>query len=327
MSNYFNQFKEQKILFFVLNWGLGHASRSISIIDVLLRNGNEVILISSCEAKKYLKIRFSSLVILSCPDYEISYAKNAGLTHLKLLFQLPKILYKIKKEHLFTKSLIKQYKPDILISDSCYGAYNKNVNNYFITHQLTIQSRFFNQIINFLHFKMLSKFDRVLVPDYSNHLLSGNLSHIKYSFQYNLLVDYIGPLSRFGRVDLNLINKSNECFDFAIVSGPEPQKTQFLIFLIFKHSINCNQLKIALGGDYLKLNDIPNNVTIINNMNDDEFMFNVINANNIISRSGYTSLMDLYCLNSLNKAIFYPTKGQTEQEYLAKYYQTKKAIE
>ena len=42
----------------------------------------------------------------------------------------------------------------------------------------------------------------------------------------------------------------------------------------------------------------------------------------IISRSGYSTIMDLQKLQS--KAIFVPTPGQTEQEYLANYLKEKR---
>ena len=43
----------------------------------------------------------------------------------------------------------------------------------------------------------------------------------------------------------------------------------------------------------------------------------ICNASMVISRSGYTSIMDLVKLQK--KAILIPTPGQTEQEYLAGY--------
>jgi len=45
------------------------------------------------------------------------------------------------------------------------------------------------------------------------------------------------------------------------------------------------------------------------------------NAEVIISRAGYTTIMDLLELNK--KAILYPTPNQTEQEYLANYLKNK----
>ncbi len=50
--------------------------------------------------------------------------------------------------------------------------------------------------------------------------------------------------------------------------------------------------------------------------NRDELSILISKAKIVISRSGYTTLMDLIALNK--KAILIPTPGQTEQEYLAK---------
>ena len=42
----------------------------------------------------------------------------------------------------------------------------------------------------------------------------------------------------------------------------------------------------------------------------------------LISRSGYSTIMDLFVLNK--KAVFIPTPGQTEQEYLAERFKKEK---
>jgi UDP-N-acetylglucosamine:LPS N-acetylglucosamine transferase len=48
------------------------------------------------------------------------------------------------------------------------------------------------------------------------------------------------------------------------------------------------------------------------------------NSAMVLSRSGYSTIMDLAVFGK--KALFIPTPGQTEQEYLAKYLQNKKYI-
>ena len=60
-----------------------------------------------------------------------------------------------------------------------------------------------------------------------------------------------------------------------------------------------------------------NNLTIISSSNTSEINKYVLESEIIISRSGYSTIMDLQKLQS--KAIFVPTPGQTQQEYLAKY--------
>jgi len=52
-------------------------------------------------------------------------------------------------------------------------------------------------------------------------------------------------------------------------------------------------------------------------------LYNVINNSKyIVSRAGYTTIMDLIALK--RTAILVPTPGQTEQEYLSDYYSEKK---
>ena len=48
----------------------------------------------------------------------------------------------------------------------------------------------------------------------------------------------------------------------------------------------------------------------------------ILNSIVVISRPGYSSIMDLTTLGK--RAIFIPTPGQTEQEYLARYLKDKK---
>ncbi|MNW08839.1 hypothetical protein D3C71_2056980 [compost metagenome] len=61
---------------------------------------------------------------------------------------------------------------------------------------------------------------------------------------------------------------------------------------------------------------IPENVTLITDWlaADQE----IASAETIISRNGYSTLMDLQFLNK--KAVLIPTSGQLEQEYLAELY-------
>jgi predicted glycosyltransferase len=61
--------------------------------------------------------------------------------------------------------------------------------------------------------------------------------------------------------------------------------------------------------------DEMNNIRILVQPNDNEFLQEISNAQQIVCRSGYSSLMDLIRLK--RTALFIPTPGQTEQVYLA----------
>jgi len=61
-----------KILFAVLNWGLGHATRSLPIIKKLLADDNEIIIASSGDALILLKLEFPDINFIELPDYNVN---------------------------------------------------------------------------------------------------------------------------------------------------------------------------------------------------------------------------------------------------------------
>ena len=64
------------------------------------------------------------------------------------------------------------------------------------------------------------------------------------------------------------------------------------------------------------------NLTILNHLPSQELNQEICNSDIVISRSGYSTIMDLAALNK--KAIFIPTPGQTEQLYLAQHFENQK---
>ena len=58
----------KRILFTILNWGLGHATRSIPVIRALIGKQVEVIIGSSGEALEVLRKEF--------PDLEVDFASR-----------------------------------------------------------------------------------------------------------------------------------------------------------------------------------------------------------------------------------------------------------
>lgn len=79
-----------------------------------------------------------------------------------------------------------------------------------------------------------------------------------------------------------------------------------------------SQLKAVLlsGKPDEKERKIFRNLTIYPHADDGEMLSLMQSAKIVICRSGYSSLMDMVSLGE--KAIFIPTPGQPEQEYLAK---------
>ena len=110
------------------------------------------------------------------------------------------------------------------------------------------------------------------------------------------------------------VKKYKLCF---ILTGPEPQRTSFEKIIMQSVKGREEKIVIILGKTEEKNIITKNNLTIISSSNTSEINKYILESEIIISRSGYSTIMDLQKLQS--KAIFVPTPGQTEQEYLAKY--------
>lgn len=301
---------KKRILVAPLNWGLGHATRCIPIINALIDNDFVPVLASDGAALELLKKEYPKLEFIELPSYNITYAKKGKNFKLKLIMDSPKWLKAVKAEKSFVKKLIKTESIDGIISDNRLGVYSKKVPSVFISHQLNVLSGSTSWFSSKMHQKIIKKFDECWVPDVNGKQnLSGKLGHLKNS---KLNVKYIGPLSRFTKVDYSLV------YDLMILlSGPEPQRTllekKLLVelkefkgkVLFVKGVIEDKQIKSKID-----------NITIYNFMKSDELEQSINQSKYILSRSGYTTIMDLAKLEK--KAFFIPTPGQYEQEYLAK---------
>lgn len=303
---------KKKILIAPLDWGLGHASRCIPIANALESEGFEVIFAASGRPLDLLKQEFPNNDFIKVEGYNIRYPKNGQMAW-SMLSQSLKIWQGIRKEHALLQSIIDDYSISGVISDNRFGMYTKKVPSVFISHQLNIQTPFLSNFINKLNHKHIQKFDQCWVPDSENHCLSGQLSTTATAINSR----YTGVLSRF-----KLLEKTEQLEVLAIVSGPEPQRTLFENELK-KQLLKCGKKAlIVLGKPEEKRKEKQNNIEVVSHLNAKELNQAIVNADVVICRSGYSSIMDLAVLNK--KAIFVPTPGQTEQLYLAKYFYDKK---
>ena len=305
------------ILVAPLDWGLGHSTRCIPIIKHLLILGYRVVIASEGAQAKLLAIEFPELSILPLPGYRISYSPLKRFFSFKIAMQLPKILKAISSERKWVAELMKKEKIAAIISDNRFGFYYPGIPSVFITHQLQVKAPFLwmEKLIMRLNYRYISRFAECWVPDDKGSInLAGNLSHPAKLPQ--VPVHYLGGLSRFKKKE-NLVVK----YDLLIViSGPEPQRS------LLENKI-INSLKdyegrvLMVRGLPGKEETLPNfkRVKIVNHL-DAMQLENAFNESElIISRSGYTTVMDLLRLGK--KSILIPTPGQTEQEYIARHLQ------
>ena len=80
---------KQRVLVAPLDWGLGHATRCIPIIQALLIQGHEVILAADGAIATLLHTEFPSLEMLKLKGYHIKYAKTGIGLPFQLIKQLP----------------------------------------------------------------------------------------------------------------------------------------------------------------------------------------------------------------------------------------------
>jgi uncharacterized protein (TIGR00661 family) len=161
-----------------------------------------------------------------------------------------------------------------------------------------------------MHRKVIRKFDECWIPDIENKpSLSGDLGHLK---THNFSLKYIGTLSRFNKIQCDNV------YDLLVLlSGPEPQRSIFEEQLL--RQLKSYKGKVLFVKGVIEDNqtiNIQDNITIYNFMQSKELEKAINESAFVLSRSGYTTIMDLAKLNK--KAFFIPTPGQFEQEYLAK---------
>ncbi len=299
----------KKVLFGVLNWGLGHATRSSVLIQSLIDSKVEVEIASDGLALAYLKKEFPNLVFHDLKGYNIQYSTKKNLMSLKLLCQIPKLKSAILAEEQSIQKITAKGAYDLILSDNRYGFHSKKVKSILITHQLQlITPPFFSWVNNTLA-GFQNKFDSILIPDFRNSssTLSGKLSIS------NLLrkpFHFIGPVSPFESVEANSPDKG---IDYLIVlSGPEPQRTLLEKKLIALVENREEKVVLIRGTEQpFKMETPIETYNLVQRIELDKLFSK---SKVVICRSGYSTIMDLFYLNL--PAILIPTPGQTEQEYL-----------
>lgn len=301
-----------KILITPLNWGLGHATRCMPLIDELLAQGVEVSIASDGGALHLLQKEYPALPFFELPAFDVRYSTSNMAFN--MLSQANKIRKAIRAEHQAIDSIVSQQNFNAIISDNRFGCYHASTYNIFMTHQLNIKVpfRFAEKWIAHWNKKMINAFDFCWVPDYANSpRLSGDLSFPSPIDN----VAYVGALSRFKKTDQ--ITPLQDVL--VILSGPEPQRT-YLEETILQQSKQLKNSFLIIRG---KMEDdsrknIGQNIEVVGHLTSDDLNEAINSSKYIVSRSGYSTIMDLAALGKT--AVLIPTPGQTEQEYLARHF-------
>ena len=307
-----------RILVAPLDWGLGHATRCIPIVNELINRGCEVWIAAEEQVLKLLQKEVPDARFLPLKGYRIFYHNAMQNFTATILKQLPKVWNAIRYEHRWLNQLLQQQHFDAVISDNRYGLWNKKTISVFITHQINVQSGMGvvgdNLLRSMIH-HMIGRFSECWIPDFEGkHNIAGKLSH---GTSIPLNTKYIGLLSRMQYQPVSTK------YDIVIIlSGPEPRRTIWENKLIGMLESFAGKALLVRGltAESAQLPAIKG-VTIVNFLPAAALNIAIQSAEWVICRSGYSSVMDLIRLK--HKAILVPTPGQTEQEYLASYLHAK----
>lgn len=344
----------RRILISPLDWGLGHASRIIPLIDKYLELGDNVIIAGSGMSLNLLKKHFPHLHSIEIPSFTMKY--SAGKSQVWAVAKaFPSLIYYSTREHKALKHIVNEENIDFIISDNRFGLFHKTVPSAYITHQIFIKLpkgwAWLEAFVAFVHRCIINRFTECWVPDFEDvsESLAGELSHPSKMPEN---VKYIGILSRFSKrctpygraTNDNTITQaspalrtSDTCLQnritpygrenitpnlaLAILSGAEPQRTMLEKELLMSLQEDLHENILLVQGKVeaeQKMSKVGK-VTVYNYMSTEELQENILKADKIICRSGYSSIMDLHALGKLQNATLIPTPGQTEQEYLAEY--------
>jgi predicted glycosyltransferase len=296
-----------------LDWGMGHASRCVPIIESLYEHNTVILGISNLNAV-FFDLHFPQLQKVHMPSYGIRYSKHLP-AFFKLLLQAPRLVTVIKKEQALLERLIKEHAIDLVISDSRFGCYSKQVKSVFITHQLKVQAPYFSGIANAINRKWIGRFTEVWVPDFENaeHRLSGRLSDASKTIPP---VFFIGPQSALQKH--KALDTTKPIDTLILLSGVEPQRTVLEENLL--NALGANSKRIVLvRGSEKKMEVLPKGVEVYTLAYGKTLAELIANSERVICRSGYSTLMDLHGFGKKN-LILIPTPGQSEQEYLAQHW-------
>lgn len=313
-----------RIMFAVCSWGYGHVTRSLPLIRKFIDEGHELTCVA-CDLPKYMLEQElghldNQVSIVELEDYPLPYAENPKAFVLRFMGKAPKMLYRINKENDWVIKECSKKKYDLIFSDNRYGIYHKGIPSFLMTHQLRMLAPRRLKLVEWGTEKFVSLFQKYftkfIVPDFEEDDLAGVLCHDLTQFEEGK-VAYIGPISDFP-VDPS---KPKDLDGYITISGPEPQRSVYEEILRKQIPDLKGKWVMTLGtkrGEEEQIGDVK----VYPYISTEHRVDIMSRADLIISRSGYTTMMDI-CMGG-QKALLSPTPRQTEQEYLSDYHNEKR---
>lgn len=306
-----------EIIYGICSWGLGHATRSLPVLRRLLSENNNLTVISNGRSLEVLKKELGEqATYVDIPDYPMLLSENTRQFLAKSMVYWPVFIKRIEDGLAQLQKILDKKHYDCIISDARYDMYSKKIPSFFISHQMRImnplQIKMFEHAMERFNMFFFKRYRGVMVPDYKENSLSGDLSHNLKRIDEDA-IHYVGVLSDFTRRPMK------KDIDFLIsISGPEPQRS----ILEEKLASQTEELKgnvVMTLGKAEKYSITKKKHLTTYSFVTKELREELLNKSKlVVSRSGYSTLMDVAVVGT--KALFIPTPGQIEQEYLSRYH-------
>ncbi len=209
-----------------------------------------------------------------------------------------------RQEQQLVEKLCSEHKIHLVLADQSLGFFSKIVPSVLITHQVNLPLAWWQKPMQLFYNKQLNNFHQLWIPDQAPpNNLAGRLSET-----HRNNVSYIGWLSRFTEIP-----KVDKKFDLGVlVTGPQPYAQQFFEEMCARFANIDKKVFILYNGTDLRTYE---NIQIFQHLPTAEMAELICSAGLIISRSGYSTLMDFKALGLTNVEL-YATPGQGEQAYL-----------
>ncbi|MDR0801101.1 glycosyltransferase [Fluviicola sp.] len=290
------ELSKERILFACLDWGSGHVARSVSLLKQLQTQKNELFISCTRSQKAVFELYGIAAHYLEKEKFQFRFKGDGNFTS-EMRRNVPDFLYWVKNERIHTRQLVSDHRISLVLSDHCYGFYSAKVLSVFITHQVSLPPKV-GWLAQSIHRKWMNRFDEVWIMDDPLKRLAGKLSEPVGKSTY------IGFYSRFREQEISVIPGKIA----GIVSGPEPYSEQLFHWIV--ETYGKENLVLVSPKIYAP---VSNDITVIRDWKEADR--EIASAEILVSRNGYSTLMDLEFLQK--KAVLIPTPGQLEQEYLA----------
>ena len=309
-----------RALFAVSSLGLGHATRTLVVIREYLRRGYRVTVICAGNALAFLRLELaeeSAVELREMPDYPALERGTGWRLYYYLAIDLLETWRLILREHRAARAMAADY--EFIFSDGRYGFHSPWTPSFILSHQIAFLPpkglREASWLTEHINVAALRKFDCLFIPDYPypSANLAGNLAH-----SHNLHRCphcHVGILSSYPRLGL-----PRDIDYLFVISGYLLEHKESFVRRLLEQAGGLPGRKVFILGsadadsavyDGFRRDDLQIHAVASGVLRRELFD----RARCIVSRAGYTTIMDL--VEHGKRALLIPTPNQTEQEYLA----------